>query len=67
MNYSESESESESDSLSEYTAGCSGCGFGSGGGFGVLGNFKSIFLPEGEDERFAFGLFKVIQWAGLSL
>ena len=57
MNYSESEPES----LSEYMAGYSGSGFGSGGGFGVLGNFKQIFLPKGEDERFAFDLLKVIQ------
>ena len=53
-------SESESDSTSEYTAGFQPRGFGSEGGFGVLGNFKPIFLPEGEEERFAFDLFKVI-------
>ena len=60
-------SESESDSTSEYTAGFQGQrrGFGSGGGFGVLGNFKPIFLPEGEEERFAFDLLKVIHWADL--
>ena len=60
-------SEPESDSTSEYTAGFQGGGFGSGGGLGVLGNFKPIFLPEGEEERFAFDLLKVIQCADLNL
>ena len=58
-------SESESDSASEYTAGYLGCGSGPGGGFGVLGNFKPVFLPEGEEERFAFDLLKDIHWADL--
>ena len=57
--------ESESDSTSEYTAGLQLRGFGSGGGFGVLGNFKPVFLPEGEEERFAFDLLKVIHRADL--
>ena len=59
-------SESESGSTSEYTTGDHlGSRFGSGGVFGVLGNFKPVFLPEGEEERFAFDLLKVIHWADL--
>ena len=60
-------SESESDATSEYTSEFQLRGFGSGGAFGVLGNFKPIFLPEGEEERFAFDLLKVIQCADLNL
>ena len=60
-------SESEPDATSEYTAGFQRLGFGSGGVFGVLGNFKPIFLREGEEERFAFDLLKVIQCADLNL
>ena len=59
------DSESESDSTSEYTVGSQRIGFGSGGGFGVLGNFKPVFLPEGEEERFAFDLLKAIQCTDL--
>ena len=61
QNYSESEPVATSD----YTTGFQLRGFVSGGVFGVLGNFKPIFLPEGEEERFAFDLLKVIQWADL--
>ena len=59
QNYSESESDATSEYTSEFQLR------GPGGGFGVLGNFKPIFLPEEEDERFAFDLLKVIQWADL--